>query len=117
MKTRHPGTEGRRGFTLIELRIVIAIIGLLVSMISAAAVFILTRGKQTQLRVEISQISVAMEQFKQRFGVYPPSRLKLCENFNSYGSTQFDLDSVAFITKMFPNIDINIWKVGIDWNG
>jgi len=109
----------RQGFTLIELLVVILIIGILASLIGAAVIRALTTGKQARNRSEISQLENALEQFKNRFGVYPPSRIKLCESYASYGSTQLDIDSVAFLTKVFPRIDTTgIWtSPGIDWNG
>jgi prepilin-type N-terminal cleavage/methylation domain-containing protein len=126
MKTpqTRPGT--RRGFTLIELLIVIAIIGVILSLIAAAVVQAQRTGRRTQNRVDIGQIEVALDQFKQRFGAYPPSRIKLCESLLWYDLTtnaqgqpinQLDTDSVQFINKMFPNIDQTIWASGIDWNG
>jgi general secretion pathway protein G len=110
---------GRRGFTLVELMIAMVIIGLLVSLLTVAVVKALNVGKRTKNRAEISQLEAALSQFKQRFGVIPPSRLKLCEHLNNYNlNNQLDADSVAFITKMFPSIDMNAWSTtGMNWNG
>jgi prepilin-type N-terminal cleavage/methylation domain-containing protein len=114
----------RRGFTLVELMIVVVIGALLASMLIASVIRALLKGKETRNRVDITQLEVALEQFKQRFGAYPPSRIKLCEKYFYYDLTanQLDIDSVAFLTKMFPRIDMSIWNssipgVGIDWNG
>src|SRR5437870_3336759 len=120
MKTpqTRPGT--RHGFTLIELLIVIAIIGIILSLVAAAVIQALKSGRRTQNRAEISQLDVGIENFKQKFGVYPPSRIRLCEQLFYYDLTtngttgqpnnQLDTDSVAFITRMFPKIDINNWN-------
>jgi len=132
MKTpqTRPGT--RRGFTLIELLIVIAIIGIILSLVAAAVIQALKSGRRTQNRAEISQVDVGIETFKHKFGMYPPSRIRLCEKLFYYDlainpttgqpNNQLDTDSVQFITQMFPHIDMNAWNapslgVGIDWNG
>jgi general secretion pathway protein G len=127
MKTpqTRPGT--RRGFTLIELLIVIAIIGIILSLIGAAVVQAQRAGRRTQNRVEIGQLEVALDQFKQKFGAYPPSRLRLCESLAYYDRTtivnasgqsvpnnQVDADSLQFLSLMFSHLD---WSNGINWSG
>jgi len=110
----------RHGFTLIELLVVILIISILASLIGAAVVKAMGTGKQVRNRADISSLENALEAFKSRFGVYPPSRIKLCEAYSGYaGGTQLDIDSVAFLTRVFPRIDTaGIWtSPGIDWNG
>src|SRR5438876_435189 len=105
MKTQGARIAGRKGFTLIELLIVIAIIALLVSLISAAVVYAIRMGHRTQNRVDIGQLDAAVETFKTKFGVYPPSRIKLCERLSYYdlsGNNQLDTDSVQFLSQMFP---------------
>jgi len=128
MKTpqTRPGT--RRGFTLIELLIVIAIIGIILSLVAAAVIQAMKSGRRTQNRADISQLDVGIESFKQKFGAYPPSRIRLCESLLYYDlatnpatgqpNNQLDTDSVQFLTAMFPKIDTNAWATqGIDWNG
>src|SRR5438445_3085173 len=120
MTTLHSRNIRRQSSTLVELMMVIARVGLLIAMLTAGIWMAIKKGKQTRNRVDITQLEVALEQFKQRFGDYPPSRIKLCEKFSYYDltSNQLDIDSVAFLTKMFPRIDVTAWTVtGIDWNG
>ncbi|TMQ31237.1 MAG: prepilin-type N-terminal cleavage/methylation domain-containing protein [Planctomycetota bacterium] len=117
----------RRGFTLVELMVVIVIVASLASLIIASVIGSLTKGKEARNRVDITQLEVALEQFKQRFGMYPPSRIKLCERLSYYDLTttasgapnnQLDYDSVQTLTSMFPRIDTTGWTaIGIDWNG
>jgi prepilin-type N-terminal cleavage/methylation domain-containing protein len=118
----------RRGFTLLELLVVIVIIAVLVGLLATAVFKALLTGKQTRNRTEIAQLETALESFKTKYGVYPPSRLKLCEKFSSYDpANQLDVDSIAFLQKMFPHIDTSptgIWQAPvsapglfIDWNG
>src|SRR5438309_711365 len=126
MKSR---TIRRQAFTLVELMISIAIVGLLIAMLTDAIYKGLMKAKEARNRIDITQMEVSLEQFKQRFGVYPPSRLMLCENaqyyFNPPGSStyanQLAQDSLAFLQKMFPGLDSSSsglwWNVGINWSG
>ena len=63
----------RRGFTLTELLIVIAIIAVLASLIAAAAVNALKAARRGQIVLEIKNISGAIENFKNDYGAYPPN--------------------------------------------
>jgi prepilin-type N-terminal cleavage/methylation domain-containing protein len=63
----------RRGFTLTELLIVIAIIAVLAGLIAAAAVNALKKGRETRTLLEIKNLSTAVENFKNETGVYPPN--------------------------------------------
>lgn len=119
----------RRGFTLVEMMVVILIIAVLVGLISAAVARARTKANQVRARTDIGQLAVALESFKSRYGFYPPSRIKLCENFNWYNlgnpkapNYQLDVDSVQILQRMFPRIDMFAWAnpspMGwIDWNG
>lgn len=111
----------RRGFTLVELMVVIAIIGLLVSMLTAAVYKAVATGNRVKNQNEISQISTAVEAFKQKFGIYPPSRLLLAERLTDYTSGDPSLatlrsDSLAFLTTIFPRLNFN-QSLFIDWDG
>jgi prepilin-type N-terminal cleavage/methylation domain-containing protein len=118
--------SARTAFTLIEMMVVILIVGILFALVAGAVALGLTKGKQTRNRVEISQLEEAVEQFKQRFGTYPPSRILLCEKPTDYtnsalavANAQLAQDSQALLSKMFPRID---WTGAtppgyFDWNG
>jgi prepilin-type N-terminal cleavage/methylation domain-containing protein len=105
----------RHGFTLIELLVVVLIISILASLIGAAVVKAMGTGKQVRNRADISQLENALEAFKSRFGVYPPSRIKLSETWNYNISTPgIDADSVQILTRIFPRINTSS---PVDWNG
>jgi prepilin-type N-terminal cleavage/methylation domain-containing protein len=117
-----PVTRRKRpGFTLLEVIVVIVIILILASLILAATVRALAKAREVRNRNDISQLSTALENFKGKFGFYPPSRIRLCKLYGQYtnlGVPGIDADSVQYLTRMFPHIDLNSWAVnGIDWDG
>jgi prepilin-type N-terminal cleavage/methylation domain-containing protein len=63
----------RAGFTLVELLVVIAIIGILAALIATAAAGALKRARQAQIKVELDQLSMAFETYKDTNGSYPPN--------------------------------------------
>jgi general secretion pathway protein G len=126
-------TAKRRGFTLVELLVVIVIVGIIVSLITVAVIKALSKGGVVALTSELRQFNTGVENFKTKFGYYPPSRIILCENYlNYYNSntpsmgfvSQLHADSFAFLNRIFPRINwsstngigATAW-VGIDWNG
>jgi prepilin-type N-terminal cleavage/methylation domain-containing protein len=63
----------QRGFTLVELLVVIVIIGILASLITVAVSAALTAAKRTRILAEINQLATAVENYKIEHGSYPPS--------------------------------------------
>lgn len=61
----------RAGFTLIEIIVVLVVIALLASIVTINVRGYLIRGRQTTARVEISNISNALETFYSINGRYP----------------------------------------------
>jgi prepilin-type N-terminal cleavage/methylation domain-containing protein len=60
------------GFTLVELLVVVAIIGILAALITAAAFRVIATTRVTTTRMKINDIEVALEMYKNKFGEYPP---------------------------------------------
>jgi general secretion pathway protein G len=61
----------RRGFSLIEFTMVLALIGLLAGVVTVSARAIMLRGKQNAARGEIATICSALETFYTAYGRYP----------------------------------------------
>ena len=65
---------GRRvGFTLVELLVVIAIIGILIGMLAVSIGPVLTRVHDGAVTTEMKQLELAIENFNNQYGFYPPS--------------------------------------------
>ncbi len=65
----HPN---RSGFTLVEVLMVIAIIGILVGLIVPAVNMALTSVKRKAIALEVQAIESAVQQYKNKFGDFPP---------------------------------------------
>src|SRR6266849_1015595 len=126
MKLSHARRSERRGFTLVELMIVIAIISVLISLISAAVWKALVAANRAKVRSEIAQFAVAVENFKAQYKFYPPSRLHLAAKLSAYNlgynasgqpNNPLDADSVQILLQMFPGIKDTWSGAGINWAG
>ena len=68
-KAGHRGSDA--GFTLVELLIVIAVIGILASLVLSVAGFIQYKGAVSRAEAEIAALSAALESYKADNGEYP----------------------------------------------
>ena len=73
MNTRTKPNRG--GFTLVEMLVVVAIIGILAAILIPTLYGVVIRGKQTRLAVELNQLDMAIEKYKQKYSDYPPDFL------------------------------------------
>ena len=63
--------RGQRGFTLIELMVVMVIIALLAALVGPRVMKYLGTSKQKTTQVQIEQLATALESFKLEIGRYP----------------------------------------------
>ncbi|MCS7306704.1 MAG: prepilin-type N-terminal cleavage/methylation domain-containing protein [Thermoguttaceae bacterium] len=63
-----------RGFTLVELLVVIVIIGILAGLISTAVIAAMGKAREARVSMEIRNLEIALQTFKDRYGDFPPSR-------------------------------------------
>lgn len=95
-------TSSRRGFTLVELMVVIVIIALLVGLIMPAIFGAMTTARNAEVRTEISQLEAGISSFKTEFGVEPPSNITLYVDQAGWDS---DPRSKAIIRRIWPQFN------------
>jgi prepilin-type N-terminal cleavage/methylation domain-containing protein len=62
-----------RGFTLVEMLVVIAIIVILMALLIPVTMGVISRARNAAIAVEIRELKVALEKYKETHGDYPPS--------------------------------------------
>ncbi len=76
-------TRPRLGFTIVELLVVVAIMALLVALLVPAIWNAISAASNAAWKMEVSQIAMALEKYKQEMGEYPP-------DFSVTGDTESD---------------------------
>lgn len=71
-RTAPKRTRSARAFTLVELLVVITIIGILAGLITAAAIRARITAKNVAISMEVKQLEMALQAYKEKFGEYPP---------------------------------------------
>jgi prepilin-type N-terminal cleavage/methylation domain-containing protein len=72
-RKRSPLSTKQRGFTLVEILVVVAIIVILMAILIPVAMGAISRARNAAIGFEISQLKTAVEQYKKDHGDYPPS--------------------------------------------
>jgi prepilin-type N-terminal cleavage/methylation domain-containing protein/prepilin-type processing-associated H-X9-DG protein len=104
-----------RGFTLIELLVVIAIIGILVALLLPAVQKIRSAAARLQCANNLKQIGLAMSNYENDQGYFPPSRTTGTVNLPQVGITQHSWS--AFILPYLEQSNVyNLYHIDRNWN-
>jgi prepilin-type N-terminal cleavage/methylation domain-containing protein len=87
-----PATPRQRGFTLVEMLVVIGIIAVLAALLLPAVMRAMNAARNTAIALEVNQLASAIEAYKQDKGDYPP-------NFRDQATV------LRHIRKCYPKID------------
>src|SRR2546423_14217010 len=90
----------RHGFTLIELLVVIAIIAVVMSLLISAVLAVLSVQVDRQNRKDLDDLHGKIEEFHQRYKVYPPSSIVVSNDSAAYQNTSFGLWSQQYLSKI-----------------
>jgi general secretion pathway protein G len=71
--------DDRRGFTMVELLVVVVIIAILLALLLPAINAAIRQARNAQVSSEIQGLATALTQFKSTYNDYPPSRMYLNE--------------------------------------
>lgn len=77
-------TQPRRGFTLIEMLVVIAIIVVLVGLTASGVLRFYASANRVANQNDMNELSKALAEFKQKYSIYPPSRVLLSNDPAQY---------------------------------
>lgn len=77
----------QKGFTLVELLIVIAIIGVLAALLMSNFIGVRQRARDAQRKSDLKQVQSALELYRSDVGTYPSCTSSASCNFPSCGSS------------------------------
>ena len=118
--TAHQGypAGARSGFTLLELLITMVILLILTTLLLGAVILVRGQVSRAQQVAELSQLDIALNSFKQKYGIFPPSRIRLrtyipsgVESFYEL-TNAFDAHSVSYLRRIWPSIKLPITNNG-----
>jgi hypothetical protein len=92
--------SGKRFIVLLAVALSLTVLSCVVGYLSLPYPIVLVADTQSEMR----QLDAAMQAFKAMYGVYPPSKIKLCSNCKDYGAEPLDQASIMALSRLWPNI-------------
>lgn len=83
-------TNDRRGFTLVEMLVVVAILGLLLALVGPKVLSSLGKGKQSATKAQIELLGQSLDHFRLDTGRYPTTQEGLSALVTNPGITNWD---------------------------
>jgi prepilin-type N-terminal cleavage/methylation domain-containing protein len=98
------------GFTLVEMLVVVAIIGMLAALVTSASIVALRAAKRATVVMEIKQLEMACQMYKEKFGEYPP-------DFADVATADGQAVILRHLAKAFPRYQPGITGTATGWAG
>ena len=98
-------TTVRRAFTIVELLVVIAVIGILVAMLMPAVQQARSAARRTQCTNNLKQIALAAHTFHDVHGSFPPARLISIPSTFWQGPYRHGLDEPSWPVRLLPFLE------------
>ena len=110
----HKRTRKVRGFTLIELLVVIAIIAILIALLLPAVQQAREAARRSQCRNNLKQIGVAMHNYAETHGMFPPGYVDLRGNTGSAAVLHDNHGHWAWSVFILPFVDLGSLATELD---
>src|SRR3990170_4225039 len=97
----------KTAFTMVEVIVVMAILGVLAALILTAVMGAGQKGPETQVGMQLTALGDGLERFKSDFhGLYPPSTILLRED-RDYSAGTLELQrSANLLRELWPNLEL-----------
>lgn len=109
MQVRTPRSaagETARGFTIIELLVVVAIIGVLIALLMPAVQQARAAARRTECANHLKQLALATHMFHDTYGAFPPARLILdIPRTTNDTATRSGMDEPTWLVRLLPFLD------------
>lgn len=109
MKFKSQMFFGNRGFTVVEMLTVVAVIGILVSLLIPAINVVQNTAKDLKQKAQFASIEVALESFYNDQGDYPDSTYSNVVNYTHYGGAQKLAEAMVGLDGFGFNPD-SVWR-------
>ena len=97
----HKQNPAGRGFTLVEVMVVVVIIGMLAAILVPVLGGIIRRTNEAAVKVEINSLENAIADFKAKYGSDPPDHVHLFENAAGWAAHPEDRGKINRIWPRF----------------